>query len=168
MEMSICLDMRKLLGLDEGFFGNFMLHHVVHGEGLSGHEISEAVMAVRGVMQKMDKEEIMDFIQWLECNSSLSSVLMCGCDDQLICTNLEDLEQYLAVFEDGYPPVRVSYHVEPVAVEGRVLVLPAPPEEGPLSRVVMVTLPEDEAVKLCEDGLILSFSPTVLMGFNKN
>ena len=74
MEMSICLDMRKLLGLDEGFFGNFMLHHVVHGEGLSGHEISEAVMAVRGVMEKMDKEEIMDFIQWLECNSSLSSV----------------------------------------------------------------------------------------------
>ncbi|XP_034684433.1 protein ECERIFERUM 26-like [Vitis riparia] len=167
INMSICLDMRKILGLDEGFFGNCMVYNSVHGGDFNGHEISKAAMAIRGVMEKMDSEGIMDLIQWLECNSDRFSVLMGGCD-HLICTNLEDVEPYSAMFEEGYAPVRVSYHMEPVSTEGQVLILPAPPEEGPLSRVVMVTLPENEAVKLCKDVLVLSFSPTILMGFNKN
>ncbi|RVW54005.1 hypothetical protein CK203_072914 [Vitis vinifera] len=143
INMSICLDMRKVLGLDEGFFGNCMVYNFVRGGDFNRHEISKAAMAIRGVMEKMDSEEIMDLIQWLECDSNRSSVLMGGCE-HLICTNLEDVEPYSAKFEE------------------------APPEEGPLSRVVMVTLPENEAVKLCKDVRVLSFSPTILMGFNKN
>lgn len=167
INMSICLDMRKVLGLDEGFFGNCMVYNAVRGGDFNRHEISKAAMAIRGVMEKMDSEEIMDLIQWLECDSNRSSVLMGGCE-HLICTNLEDVEPYSAKFEEGYAPVRVSYHIEPVSTKGQVLILPAPPEEGPLSRVVMVTLPENEAVKLCKDVRVLSFSPTILMGFNKN
>lgn len=166
--VSICLDVRKNLGLDEGLsFGNCMIHNSLHGDDLNGDEIPEASMAVKALMEEMNSKEIMDFIKWLECNSSLSSSgLNCGCDDHLICVNLEDVEPYSAVFEEGCVPIRVSYHVEPVVGVGQVLILPGPPEEGPLSRVVMVTLPDNEAVKLCEDVVVLGFSPTFLMGFN--
>ncbi|KAL6313077.1 hypothetical protein AAG906_006627 [Vitis piasezkii] len=136
VNMSICLDMRKILGLDEGFFGNCMVYNAVHG----------------GISMDMKYQKLL----WLHEDDRFS-VLMGGCD-HLICTNLEDVEPYSAMFEEGYAPVRVSYHIEPVSTEGQVLILPAPPEEGPLSRVVMVTLPENEVVKLCKDVLVLSFS----------
>ncbi|WCJ30207.1 HXXXD-type acyl-transferase family protein [Euphorbia peplus] len=162
IDMCIGLDMRKVLGLDEGFFGNCMVFNKVqtNSAGYDG-----ATRAIEKEMEKMDNQVIMDLIGWLENNECKSSPLINGCD--LICANLGGIDPYLATFEQGYEPLRVSYYVEPFAGVGHVLVLPLSPPGGPMSRVVMVTLPETEVVKLCEDDLILRFSPTILMKTKK-
>ncbi|EEF48306.1 protein ECERIFERUM 26-like [Ricinus communis] len=165
IDMSICLDMRKVLGLDHGFFGNCMVYNKVQPKSLSNDKISSATWAIEEEMAKMDTEGIMDLIEWLESNDCQTPPLMNGCD--LICANLEGVDPYLAIFEGGLAPIRVSYHVEPVSGAGQVLVLPSPPGEGAMSKVVMVTLPEDEVFKLCEDDLILGFSPAILLGNKK-
>ncbi|XP_059639074.1 protein ECERIFERUM 26-like [Cornus florida] len=164
--MSICLDMRKVLGLDKGFFGNCMVYNKVHGEVLEGNQLSKASMAIREVVRKMDYDGVMDLIEWMERDDHLSPPLMNGCD--LICANLEGVDSYSAMFEDGFSPIRASYYIEPEIGEGQVLILPSSPLEGPYSRVVMVTLSKDEVVKLCENALILHFSPNISMGLNKN
>ncbi|KAI7988936.1 hypothetical protein LOK49_LG13G02517, partial [Camellia lanceoleosa] len=101
--MSICLDMRKLLGLDNDLFGNCMVYNKVHGKGFG--------------------------------------------ENGLLC---------------GFNPICFSCYIEPEFGERKVLILPYP--DG----VVMVTLPEDEVVKMCEDDLLLHFNPRILMGFRKN
>ncbi|KAJ1438251.1 Transferase [Sesbania bispinosa] len=162
VDMSICLDVRKVLGLDYGFFGNCMLYNKVHAEGnLGENKFPQAIKAIRDVVAKMDTEGIMDLIEWLENNDINSPTMMNGHD--LVCASLEGVDPYLAVFQDKFKPIRVSYYIEPVLGEGQVLIFQAPPQEGPLSRVVMVTLKEKEAIKLCEDDLISQFSPTILM-----
>ncbi|KAJ0089601.1 hypothetical protein Patl1_12800 [Pistacia atlantica] len=168
ISMSICLDMRKVLGLDKGFFGNCMVYNKVHAESFDKNELSGAAEAIGEVVRQMDNEGIMDLIEWLGQNDNqISPPSMNGCD--LICANLEGLDSYSTVFEEGFAPSRISCYVEPVLGEGQILVLPSPTrKEGPLSRIIMVTLTEDEVVKLCEDDLLLSFSPTILMGINKN
>lgn len=170
--MFICLDMRKVLGLDKGFFGNCMVYNKVDfGKDFDHNDLSKPALAIREVVRKMDFEGIMDLVEYLELNDIYRSSC---CDhghglmrfEGLICVNLEDVEAYNAIFEDGiFKPVRVSYYVEPVVGQGQVLILPSP-EGGrsDFSRVVMVTLPGDEAVKLCEDALLMQFSPTILMG----
>lgn len=164
VDMSICLDVRKVLGLDYEFFGNCMVYNKVHAiaEGnLGENKFPQATSAIRDVMSKMDSEGIMGLIEWLQSNDTNSPTMMNGHD--LVCASLEDVDPYLAVFQDCSKPIRVSYYIEPVLGEGQVLILPAPHEEGPLSRVAMVTLKEEEAIKLCEDELISQFSPTILM-----
>ncbi|KAK3033870.1 hypothetical protein RJ639_032775 [Escallonia herrerae] len=166
--MSICSDMRKVLGLDKGFFGNCMVYNKVHmelGVQENDHQLIKAAMAIKEVVGEMDNEGIMDLIEWLEHNDNYqySPPLMNGRDD-LICINLEGVESYMAMFEDGYKPIRASYYIEPTVGEGQVIILPSPAGEGVLSRVVMVTLLEDEVVKLCKDALLMHFSPTILMG----
>ncbi|KAJ9183982.1 hypothetical protein P3X46_007773 [Hevea brasiliensis] len=166
IDMCICLDMRNVLGLDKGFFGNCMVYNNVQAD-YSGEDklLSGATQAIEEVMAKMDIEGIMDLIEWLTSNDCKYPPLMNGCD--LICGSLEEVDPYLATFEDGYAPIRVSYHVEPSAGAGQVLVLPWRRGEGEMSRLIMVTLPEDEMVRLLEDDLILRFCPTILMGTNK-
>ncbi|XP_065850756.1 protein ECERIFERUM 26-like [Euphorbia lathyris] len=159
IDMCIGLDMRKVLGLDEGFFGNCMVYNKVHSDS-GGYD--GAVRAIEKEMEKMDNEGIMDLIEWLENNEYKPSPLMNGRD--LICSNLGGIDSYLATFEEGYDPLRVSYYIEPFTGVGHVLVLPSPSGGGAMSRVVMVTMSEMEAVKLCKDDFILSFSPTILMG----
>lgn len=167
--MSICLDVREALGLDCGFFGNCMLYNKVNAHAAgdlrdNDNELTQAVKAVREVVSKMDGEGVMDLIEWLEdndMNMMNGGAMMNGRD--LVCASAERVDPYLAVFEDGVKPIRVSYYVEPVLGEGQVLILSAPPQEGPLSRVAMVTLPVDEAIKLCEHDLISHLSPTILM-----
>ncbi|XP_061356257.1 protein ECERIFERUM 26 [Gastrolobium bilobum] len=162
VDMSICLDVRKVLGLDYGFFGNCMLYNEVHAEGNIGeNKLPQAARAIRDVVDKMDVEGIMDLIEWFEHNDINSPAMMNGND--LVFTSLEGVDPYLALFQDWFKPIRVSYYIEPVLGEGQFLILPAPPGEGPLSRVVMVTLREEEAIKLREDDLISQFSPTILM-----
>ncbi|KAJ7966135.1 putative Transferase [Quillaja saponaria] len=161
VNMSICLDMRKVLGLDSGFFGNCMVYNKVHAVNFGEHNLSEAATAIKEVVDKMDVEGIMDLIEWLESTDSNSPSIMHGYD--LICANLEEINPYLTMFENEFTPIRASYYIEPVLGEGHVVIFPAPTVEGPLSRVVMVTLREDEAVKLCEDDLISNYSPTILM-----
>ncbi|KAL5783180.1 hypothetical protein ACOSP7_008209 [Xanthoceras sorbifolium] len=167
LDMSICLDMRKVLGLDRGYFGNCMIYNNVHADSLDDkNKLSGAARAIGEVVKKMDdNERIMDLIEWLEHDDHNSLPFMNSGD--LICVNLEDLNLYSAVFEEGLAPVQVSCYVEPVFGLGQVVVLPSPPCEGPMSRVVMVTLSDDiDAVKLCEDDLVSRFCPTIIMGIN--
>ncbi|KAI9191297.1 hypothetical protein LWI28_006519 [Acer negundo] len=169
LDMSICLDTRKVLGLDKGYFGNCMVYNkVLHAEFSDNkNKLSEAARAIRQVVKKMNENEgIMDLIEWLENNDHNSLPLMNGQD--LICANLEGLDLYSAVFEEGFEPIRVSCYVEPVVGLGQVLVLPSPPGEGAMSRSVMVTLSEDDGIKLCEDDLVLQFCPTITMGMMIN
>lgn len=167
VNMSICLDMRKVLGLDRGFFGNCMVYNKVNIESLgANNNLVETATAIGEVVAKMDNDGIMDLIEWLQHNdNNQSPPLMNGCD--LVCANLEVVDPYSVMFEDGVAPIRVSYYVEPPPGLGQVLILPPPPGEGMLSRVVMVSLPEDEVARLCADDLIVHFSPTILMGVNK-
>ncbi|CAK7353528.1 unnamed protein product [Dovyalis caffra] len=165
IDMSICLDMRKVLHLDNGFFGNCMVYNKISSRYVKEYKLSDAAEAIGEVVAKMDSDAIVDLIDWLQQNDYQSPPLMNGCD--LICVSLEGVDPYLAVFEEGLVPIRASYYVEPVVGAGHVWILPSPKGEGPLSRVVMVTLPWDEAIKLCEDDLILHLSPTILMGVNK-
>ncbi|KAJ4841929.1 hypothetical protein Tsubulata_047488 [Turnera subulata] len=163
INMSICLDTRKVVGLDNGYFGNCVVYNRVQTDSLQVYDIPNAAIAIGKVMAEMDHEGIMDFVEWLEHNDCQPpSPLINGCD--LICASLEGENPYLAMFEQGIAPVRVSYYIEPVKGMGQVLILPSPQGEGSLSRVVMVTIPEDEVAKLCRDDLILQFSPTILMG----
>ncbi|CAJ1972120.1 unnamed protein product [Sphenostylis stenocarpa] len=163
VDMSICLDMRKVLGIDVAFFGNCMVYNKVHAvEGdTNNFTFPQAVRAISHVVAKMDSERVMDLIDWLE-NEGVNSPTMMNNHD-LVCASLESVDPYLAVFQDGFKPIHVSCYVEPVLGEGQVLILPGPPGEGPLSRVAMVTLREEEAIKLCEDELISQFSPTTMM-----
>lgn len=166
VNMSICLDSRKVLGLDKGFFGNCTVYNKVHAAGTDEHRLPEAARAIGEVVAKMDCDGIMDLIEWLERKDSESPTVTNTCD--LICANLEVGSANSTEFLEGLKPIRVSCHVEPVFGIGQVLICQAPPNEGPLGRVVMVTLPEDEVLKLCEDELILQLSPTILMGVKKN
>lgn len=164
VDMSICLDVRKILGLDKGFFGNSMIYNKVHLEGnfnLDENKFPHATRAIRDVVATIDNEGIMDLIDWFENNDINSSPMMNGHD--LVCTSLENVNPYLAMFEERLKPIRVSYYIEPIFGEGHILIFPTPHDEGPLGRVVMVTLQEEEAIKLCEDELISQFSPTILM-----
>ncbi|CAI9759671.1 unnamed protein product [Fraxinus pennsylvanica] len=164
--MSICLDMRKVLGLDRGFFGNCMVYNKVNGDGIEGHELCEAANAIKEVVKKMDADGILDLIEWLEARNCQNPPWMNGYD--LTCINLEDVDSYSALFEDNARSLRVSYYIEPTVGEGQILILP-PPAGGrdTFSRVVMITLPEIEVNKLLEDALIQELSPTILMGLKK-
>ncbi|KAK7384729.1 hypothetical protein VNO78_30430 [Psophocarpus tetragonolobus] len=160
IDMSICLDMRKVLGLDLGFFGNCMVYNKVHVEG-NNCKFSQAVSAISNVVAKMDTEGVMDLIEWLENSDVSSPTLMNG--HNLVCVSSEGVNPYLDLFQDWFKPIHVSYYMEPVLGEGQVLILPGSPGEGPLSRVAMLTLKEEEAIKLCEDDLLSQFSTTILM-----
>ncbi|KAF5189469.1 Spermidine hydroxycinnamoyl transferase [Thalictrum thalictroides] len=168
INMSICLDRRNALGLDKAFFGNCMIFSKVLGEDMKEVELRQAAKGISNAMQKMGNEEIMDLVEWLESErdgkkSSDYQPPPINCPD-LICSNCENLDPYSSIFEPGVKPIRFSCYVEHVFGEGQVLILPSPEGDSSLSRVAMVTLPEHEVVKLCEEELILQFSPTILMG----
>ncbi|CAI9088186.1 OLC1v1022445C1 [Oldenlandia corymbosa var. corymbosa] len=164
IDMSVCLDMRKVLDLDENFFGNCMVYSKASSDGLGGtNELSEAVAGIEKVVDKMDAKTTMELIEWLEEATAkhISPPLMNGLD--LICANLEDVDTYSAIFCPNFKPILASFYIEPTAGEGSILVLPAPPDAGPFSRIVMITLAEDEAIELLKDESIQQFSPKVLM-----
>nr|GMD48982.1 protein ECERIFERUM 26-like [Ipomoea batatas] len=168
MDLTVGLDVRKVLGLDKGFYGNCMVYNKVKwssGSMVLGDDLlSQAANAIRNMIKEMDKEGIMDLIEWLDQNNCRASNVLDGCDS-LVCVNLEGVDPYLACFGDNIDPVHVSYYVEPEIGPGnRLLILPSPPGTGALSRTVMVTLPENEAVKLMEDQLIHQLSPCIKMG----
>ncbi|XP_050227469.1 protein ECERIFERUM 26 [Mercurialis annua] len=159
VDMCVCLDMRKMLGLDYGYFGNCTVYNKIQPKS------SNPTVDIVEEMAKMDIEGMLDLIEWLQSNDWQSTSWMNGGD--LICGNLEGVNPYFSMFEEGFAPIRVSHYVEPVGGAGYVLVVPAPPGEGEMARVVMVTLPEDEMVRLCKDDLLLGFSPITLMGLKK-
>lgn len=76
------------------------------------------------------------------------------------------VEAYNLKFDDDLGrPIRAWYYIEPVVGEGQLIILPSPESgEDDLSRrVVMVTLPVYEAVKLCEEAVLMKFCPTIWM-----
>ncbi|PIN13572.1 hypothetical protein CDL12_13807 [Handroanthus impetiginosus] len=165
VDMSICLDMRKVLGLDKGFFGNCMVYKMVQGDGLDENEVSKAAGFIKEAVSRMESDEVMDLIDWLEQENCENPPLMNG--SHLICVSLENGDAYSAVFEENWSLVRVSYYIEPAVGPGQIVIGPSPGIDGPDGRVVAVTLPEDEAEKLLEDEVIRKFAPTVLLGLNK-
>ncbi|KAL0330262.1 UNVERIFIED_CONTAM: protein ECERIFERUM 2 [Sesamum radiatum] len=167
VDMSLCLDVRKVLGLEKGFFGNCMVYNRVQGDGIQENDLSKAAGFIREAVSKIDRDEVMDLIEWLEQENWITypSCMNGSC---LICANLENVNSYSAVFEENSSPLRVSYYIEPSVGAGQILILPSPGGDGPCSRVVSVTLPEVEAEKLLEDGLIKQFGPTIWMGLNRN
>ncbi|KAK6119475.1 hypothetical protein DH2020_046779 [Rehmannia glutinosa] len=166
VDMSICLDMRKVLDLDKGFFGNCMVYNRVLGDGLNENKVSKAAAFIEKAVSEMDGDEVMDLIEWLEREKCKNTPWMNG--SHLICVNLENVDSYSAVFEGNVSPIRVSYYIEPAVGSGQIVILPSPGGDGPYSRVVAVTLPEDEAEKLLEDALIQKFAPTILVGLKKS
>ncbi|KAL6501928.1 hypothetical protein OROGR_027061 [Orobanche gracilis] len=165
--MSICMDMRNVLNLDKGVFGNFMVCNGVGGGGFDKNDVYEAATFIKGAISQMNGDEVVDLIEWLGRENYESPSWMNG--SNLICVDLENVESYFAVYEDSVRPTRVSHYIEPAVGPGQILVLPSPGGDGRFrSRVVSVTLPEDEAGKLIEDALINQLGPTILMGLNKN
>ncbi|KAI8568959.1 hypothetical protein RHMOL_Rhmol02G0241400 [Rhododendron molle] len=168
--MSISVDMRETLGLDKGFFGNCLVYLEVPAWECLGDQngLSEATFAIGEALKKMENKRILDLIEWLESDNFESYSISTISGRDLICAKLDNMVSNSTIFEDCYDPIRVSCYIEPVLGEGQVLILPSPPGEGGFSRVAMVTLPEDEVVKLCEDALLLQFNPTILMGIGKS
>ncbi|WOG89440.1 hypothetical protein DCAR_0208678 [Daucus carota subsp. sativus] len=152
INMSICSDTRKALGLDKGFFGNCMIHNKVNFPSPLDHNESKVLKAgttIKNAAKKMDHEGIMDLVEWLEHNNHESALLT-----------------YNLKFDDDLGrPIRAWYYIEPVVGEGQLIILPSPESgEDDLSRrVVMVTLPVYEAVKLCEEAVLMKFCPTIWM-----
>lgn len=168
MDMSLCVDVRKLLRLDQSYFGNCMVYHKVHyAKPVKTKDrlfLSHAVQEIHNTAKRLDYDTVMDLIEWLSSNkNSISN----GSD--LVCTNLENMANSRPMmFEKDMILSHVSCYVEgPVAGGGQVIVLPSPSCEGPTSRVVMISLPRREMVKVVEDELLLSFSPVLLMDYTK-
>uniref|UniRef100_A0A7N0ZT73 Uncharacterized protein n=1 Tax=Kalanchoe fedtschenkoi TaxID=63787 RepID=A0A7N0ZT73_KALFE len=165
MSMAISVDARKVLGLDKGYFGNCVVYNKVVSseEGAAPHQ---AAKAISRAVAEMDSEGIMDLVEWLEQKDGQYHPSLDG--TELVCADLEGLEESKrAVFDQdagGGGPVRVSYYLEPFFGEGHVLIMPSTSGgDGAMSRVVMVTLPRDEVTRVCEDELVRSFCPTVVM-----
>ncbi|XP_022744805.1 protein ECERIFERUM 2-like [Durio zibethinus] len=172
--LSICIDFRRLLKepLPCGYFGNalhFSLLSLREKDMIPG-ELGHVVDAVHGHLVGIKEEEILSAVGWLESQKGEGGKFappfrMYG--PELTCVNTEHMVDgdqslmYTAMFEENVKPAHVAYHVGNVAGEGLIMVMPTP-EEG-LARTVMVTLPEDEMVKLCEDESILRLEPTRLL-----
>ncbi|XP_073135826.1 protein ECERIFERUM 26-like [Henckelia pumila] len=165
IDMSVSLDTRRKLHLDEGFFGNCTVYNMVKGDGLNENEVSKAAAAIKEVVSEMNKDRVMDLIEFLEQENIENPPWMTGY--HLICANLENADPYSAIFEGNSSPVRVSYYLEPAVGPGQVLIYPSPGGDADFGRVVMVTLGEHEAENVLNDALIQQFSPTLLMSFSK-
>ncbi|XP_010438318.1 PREDICTED: rosmarinate synthase-like [Camelina sativa] len=166
MDMSLCLDVRKLLRLDQSYFGNCMVYHKVpYSKPVKTKDkmllLFHAVEEIQNITKRLDYDTVMDLIEWLGSNNN--GAISNGSD--LVCTNLENMSHPRPMmFEEDLVLSHVSCYVKgPVAGGGQVIVLPSPSGKGQKSRVVMVSLPEREMVKVVEDELLLSFSPVVIM-----
>ncbi|OMO96377.1 Transferase [Corchorus olitorius] len=172
--MSICMDFRKLLKkpLPYGYFGNalhFSLLTLEEKDVISG-ELANMADAVHDNVAGIKEEEILSMVDWFESRKGEEGKYappfrMYG--PELTCVNMEHMINgdesliYAAMFEENMKPAHVACHVGNVEGEGLIMVMPSA-EEG-LARTVIVTLPEEEMVKLCEDEAILSLEPTMLL-----
>ncbi|CAN6442064.1 unnamed protein product [Victoria cruziana] len=166
VDLLLCIDMKKTMDFESGFFGNSMVFNKLYGsdELLRDDELASASRSIHDAVGKMGKDEMVDLLEYMESNTDeygrhLKTVLHYGPD--LVCINLENLAPYSSVFPKGSEPVHVSFHILPmVGSEGQIMVLPSP--LGGLSRMVVVSLPFDQIAEIREDAAILSLSPTIL------
>ncbi|XWS64689.1 hypothetical protein CRYUN_Cryun05aG0024800 [Craigia yunnanensis] len=172
--LSICIDFKRLLKepLPYGYFGN-ALHFSLLSLGekdMIPDELGHVVDVVHGHSVGIKEDKILSVVDWLESEKGEGGryappFRMYG--PELTCVNMEHMINgdrsliYAAMFEDNVQPAYVACHVENVDGEGLIMVMPSP-EEG-LARTVMVTLPKEEMVKLCEDKAILRLEPTMLL-----
>lgn len=62
IDMSVSLDTRQKVRLDERFFGNCIVYNKVKGDGLNENEVSKAAATIKEVVSQMDKDRVMDLI----------------------------------------------------------------------------------------------------------
>ncbi|PSS19170.1 Protein ECERIFERUM 26-like [Actinidia chinensis var. chinensis] len=184
-KLSICIDFRRRMNppLPLGYFGNALHFSQLSLNALDG-DILGHVAATRLVhlhVAEVREEEIWSTIDWFESNRGQSMPLFRMYGSELTCVSLEhtidvlggengnnDTCQslmYEVMFKNDERPVHVSCHVGNVEGEGLITILPS--SEGGLGRTVMVTLPEEEIDKLCEDEAILGLEPTMIMNGRK-
>ncbi|XP_010525926.1 PREDICTED: protein ECERIFERUM 26-like [Tarenaya hassleriana] len=169
MGMSLCLDVRMTLNVNENFFGNCMVYHKLQNTKRSsvtttGDILSHAIEEIRRTTKEIDYDSVMDLIEWLRIKDHIDPIRN-GSD--MVCTNLENLMDLGHTrFEEEMTLKHVSCYVEGPAVGGgRVTVLPPlSTGEGPMSRVAMITLPRTLIAKVLSDELLQTFHPIVLMG----
>lgn len=165
--LSLGIDFRKNkhASLPNCFFGNALYFTTVSTDvnkmERGGWEYMTQM--IHNHLSAKDEDEYWSFIDWLESKKDedgkcAEPFVMYG--SELACVNMEDVPAF-AVVLDNMTPSHVSYHIGNVVGEGLILVLPSP-EEG-LGRTVMVTLPQDEIIKLCRDPKILELEPTMLV-----
>lgn len=167
--VGICLgnDVRKILGLEKGFFGNCMVYNKAQLEiNNGGIGLGKAARAIREAMSQIDRPNVLGLIEWFEHNDHANSLIK-GTNgflnfSDLVCIDLEDIGPYRTGFEDGLDPLRASYYFEPACGMGQIAILPS--HNGVTSRIVTVTASEDYLVKLCGDDLVQQLGPTILMG----
>ncbi|GAB4855401.1 hypothetical protein Ancab_024024 [Ancistrocladus abbreviatus] len=180
--LSICIDFRKHLHvpLPYGYFGN-ALHFsqlTVDVEVLEDGDLDYLVELLHSHVSGLEEEEFLSAVDWLNSTKDEKGKFappnrMYG--PELTCTNMEHMIapggpagstsqpfMYMAMFEKDVKPEHVSYRIGNAEGEGSILVMPSP-EEG-LARRVLVTLPEEQMIKLRKDQVMLSIKPTLLLG----
>lgn len=172
--LSVCMDLRKREqdSIPYGYFGN-PLHFSqlsIHAEELQSGRLAYIAGLVHQHVVSMQEEEFWANAAWLESHKKESGQYpppfqLFG--RELTCLNMENTISseesftYAAMFKENEKPIHVSYHIGKAGGEGLILVMPSP-EEG-LARIVMITLPEEQIVKLCEDQTILGLQPSMLL-----
>ncbi|XP_027107393.1 protein ECERIFERUM 2-like [Coffea arabica] len=172
--LSMCIDLRKRErdSIPYGYFGN-ALHFSklsVNAEELQSDRLAYIAGLVHQHVGSIRDEEFWANVAWLESHKKEGGQYpppfqLFGCE--LTCLSMENTISsegsftYAAMFKQNEKPIHVSYHIGNVGGEGLILVMPSP-EEG-LARIVMVTLPEEQIVKLCEDQTILGLQPSMLL-----
>ena len=165
-----------------GYFGNALHFSQLSLDALDGDLLGHVAAAslVHHHMAEVRDEELWSTVDWFESNrgqvgQSMPLFRMYG--PELTCVSLEytidvlggengnngtcQSLMYEAMFKNDERPVHVSCHVGNVEGEGLIMILPS--SDGGLGRTVMVTLPEEEIDKLCEDEAILGLEPTMIM-----
>ncbi|KAJ6883764.1 protein ECERIFERUM 26-like isoform X1 [Populus alba x Populus x berolinensis] len=173
--LSICLDFRRLVQppIPLGYFGN-ALHFsllTLDEEEMDYGKLGHVVELVHRHVSDVGEEEVWSVVDWFESQKEeggkyAQPFTMYG--PELTCVSMEHMIlghkslMFSASFKSDEKPVHVACHVGNVRGEGLIVVLPSV-EEG-LARTVMVTLPEEEMPKLCEDQAIQCLQPTLLIG----
>ncbi|GFY95073.1 hypothetical protein Acr_10g0004580 [Actinidia rufa] len=159
-KLSICIDFRRRMNppLPLGYFGNALHFSQLSLDALDG-DILGHVAATRG--QSMPHFRM--YGPELTCVSLEHTIDVLGGENgnNGTCQSL----MYEVMFKKDERPVHVSCHVGNVEGEGLITILPS--SEGGLGRTVMVTLPEEEIDKLCEDEAILGLEPAMIMNGRK-
>ncbi|KAF9681709.1 hypothetical protein SADUNF_Sadunf05G0030800 [Salix dunnii] len=172
--LSVCLDFRSLVQppIPLGYFGN-ALHFstlTLDEEEMNYSKLGHVVELVRRHVSGVREEEVWSVLDWLESQKEeggkyappfrmYGPELTCVSMEHMIIGNKSLMSS--ASFKSDEKPVHVACHFGNVGGEGLIVVLPSVEED--LARTVIITLPEEEMPKLCEDQAIQRLQPTMLI-----